>query len=105
MQFDYIIANPPYIGLREKQNLPRDVAQYEPHTALFAGATGIDVLTGLIAQSAKRLQPGGWLVSEISPLLEREVLDQVAGHADLQDAAIRDDLARLPRVLSVRRRP
>jgi len=52
-----------------------------------------------------RLRPGGWLVSEISPLLKGEVIAQVAQHPELQDAAIRDDLARLPRVLSVRRRP
>lgn len=103
-QFDYIIANPPYIGLREKPDLPRDVVHYEPHLALFAGETGIDVLARLIAASTQRLRPGGRLISEISPLLKGEVIAQVARHPELQDAAIRDDLARLPRVLSVRRR-
>jgi release factor glutamine methyltransferase len=33
--FDIIISNPPYIPLKEKDALDKNVVNYEPHTALF----------------------------------------------------------------------
>ena len=38
--FDLLLCNPPYIGTDEP--LPRDVADHEPHSALFAGIDGLD---------------------------------------------------------------
>lgn len=37
--FDLILCNPPYVA--EGESLPRDVADWEPHEALFAGADGL----------------------------------------------------------------
>lgn len=34
-QFDVIVSNPPYIPMQEKENLDKNVAGYEPGTALF----------------------------------------------------------------------
>lgn len=104
-QFDYIIANPPYIGLREKPQLSRDVLEHEPHLALFSGETGLDCSKRLIAEAEHRLSPGGWLLSEISPFLRDELLQIVASHAELQCARIQNDLNQRPRVLCAQRRP
>ncbi|HEY0044271.1 MAG TPA: peptide chain release factor N(5)-glutamine methyltransferase [Allosphingosinicella sp.] len=38
--FDLILCNPPYV--ETTANLPRDVAEWEPHRALFAGPDGLD---------------------------------------------------------------
>jgi release factor glutamine methyltransferase len=102
-RFEYIVSNPPYIGLREKQQLSRDVIDHEPHVALFAGETGIDVLTPLIAQAEHRLMPNGWLLTEISPFVRDELLRVVAAHPGLQHTHLREDLARQPRVLCTQR--
>ena len=38
--YDLVLCNPPYIA--ESEPLPPDVADYEPATALYAGADGLD---------------------------------------------------------------
>jgi release factor glutamine methyltransferase len=38
--YDLVLCNPPYVETGAE--LPRDVAQHEPHSALFAGADGLD---------------------------------------------------------------
>jgi release factor glutamine methyltransferase len=104
-RFDFIIANPPYIGQNEKSALPRDVVDYEPHRALFAGELGLDVLERLIAVAVTRLVPGGWLLSEFSPAQATDLQAIVARHPQLEHPQFVDDLTRRPRVIKVRRKP
>ncbi len=61
--FDLILANPPYISTSAM--LPRDVAHYEPHLALFAGADGLDAYRALAPALADHLAPEGVAVIEI----------------------------------------
>ncbi len=44
-----IVSNPPYIP--SKRSVMKDVADYEPHSALFAGSDGLDVLRPLVQQA------------------------------------------------------
>lgn len=60
--FDLIVSNPPYVP--EGDVLPRDVAEYEPHQALFAGPDGLDALRRLIARAPGLLVPGASLIVE-----------------------------------------
>jgi len=61
--FDLILCNPPYIGTGEP--LPRDVADHEPHGALFAGADGLDDYRALAPLLPAQLAPGGVACIEI----------------------------------------
>ena len=61
--FDAVVANPPYIATAEV--LEPQVAKYEPHSALYAGPTGLEVYERLIPQATRVLKPGGWLMVEI----------------------------------------
>ena len=45
--------------------LPRDVAHYEPHLALFAGADGLDAYRALAPALADHIAPEGVAVIEI----------------------------------------
>ncbi len=71
--FDYIVSNPPYVSEAEYEQLPREVRDYEPRDALLAGPGGLSVIERLIPLAAQRLKPGGWLLLEISPMLEQRV--------------------------------
>ncbi len=71
--FDFVVSNPPYVSDAEYLELPRDVREYEPRQALIAGKDGLDVIERLIPQAAERLKPGGWLLVEISPMIEQAV--------------------------------
>ena len=85
---DAVIANPPYIP--DNQSLPRDVAEHEPHIALFGGTTGLELPKRFIDAAARLLKSGGVLAIEhtedqgaaIDALLAREFID-IAVHQDL----------------------
>jgi release factor glutamine methyltransferase len=100
--FDLIASNPPYIGLRESNSLPREVRDHEPHSALFGGEEGYELYADLIAQSARHLKPGGILVLELGH-------NSLAAVEPLLDAAawtnigVTNDLAGIPRVLAAER--
>lgn len=46
--FDVVICNPPYINDKEKENLGRDIINYEPHRALFAAENGTGFYKSII---------------------------------------------------------
>jgi release factor glutamine methyltransferase len=103
--FDLIVSNPPYIGRAEGQALPREVAEHEPHQALFAGEYGLNVYPQLIAQAAKLLRPGGSFVVELGYGLAERVGALIAERAGWTDVSISNDLAGIPRVLAAERIP
>lgn len=85
---DIVIANPPYIP--NTQTLPRDVAEHEPHIALFGGETGMELPQIFINAAARLLKSGGVLAIEhteeqgaaIDAVLSRE-FNEIVLHQDL----------------------
>lgn len=63
-KFDLIVSNPPYITAGEMKELPRSVADYEPHLALFGGEDGLDFYRSIAKNFAPALKPGGYLAFE-----------------------------------------
>jgi release factor glutamine methyltransferase len=55
--FDLVLCNPPYV--ESGAELPRDVADWEPHEALFAAADGLCEYRRLAPQIRRLLAPGG----------------------------------------------
>lgn len=62
-RYDLILCNPPYV--ERDADLPRDVRDHEPHSALFAGADGLDDYRRLAPQMAGLIADGGCAVVEI----------------------------------------
>ena len=61
---DFIVANPPYIALAEKDTVMPDVLSYEPKRALFSPNQGLYHLTACVKASQRLLHPGGYLLVE-----------------------------------------
>ena len=101
-QIDLVVSNPPYIADRERNVLPTDVVDHEPHVALFAGADGLSVIERLAVQAFDWLRPGGWLLIEISPHLQTAVPEVLERH-EYEHVAVHPDLAERPRVVEGRR--
>lgn len=55
-----IVSNPPYIPA--EMELEKDVADFEPHQALFAGEKGMDVIEKLVTQAKNHPQCAGILL-------------------------------------------
>jgi release factor glutamine methyltransferase len=100
--FDLIVSNPPYIGRREAHTLPREIREHEPEIALYGGEEGYELYAGLIAQSARYLKPGGFVVLELGH-------DSLAAVQPLFDSPewinvdVTRDLAGIPRVIAAER--
>ena len=60
---DLILCNPPYIA--EGAELPRDIADWEPHAALFAGPDGLDDYRRLAPLIGAQLAEGGVACIEV----------------------------------------
>lgn len=62
-RFDLILCNPPYIST--EADLPRTVADFEPATALYAGADGLADYRALVPHIWRLMAPSGCAVLEI----------------------------------------
>ena len=63
-KYDMIVSNPPYITGEEMKELPKSVAVYEPHMALYGGEDGLDFYRSIAKNFAPALKPGGYLAFE-----------------------------------------
>lgn len=63
--FDLVVSNPPYVAESDAESLPRAVRDYEPASALFAGADGLSIYRRLASSAAAVVRRGGVLLLEI----------------------------------------
>jgi len=98
--FDFVVSNPPYVGESEADQVQLEVRKFEPHNAVFAGPTGLEVIARLIPQAHAALKPGGWLVMEISGTISDEVEQMLK---EWNDVLISPDLQSIPRVAHARK--
>ncbi|HVJ06389.1 MAG TPA: peptide chain release factor N(5)-glutamine methyltransferase [Candidatus Saccharimonadales bacterium] len=94
--FDFVVSNPPYVGLNEADKVQDVVKHYEPHMAVFAGDGGLDVIRRLIPQAGEALRPGGWLLMEIGYTQADAVMSLLGSWNNVHSVP---DLAGIPRVI------
>ena len=98
--FDAVLSNPPYVPEGDRAGLERQVREFEPAMALFAGADGMAVYDRLLPQAWACLRPGGLLALEIGAG-QREAI--AARLRDWRAVQFLKDLRGIPRTVVARR--
>ncbi|HEY2762157.1 MAG TPA: peptide chain release factor N(5)-glutamine methyltransferase, partial [Pirellulales bacterium] len=97
-----IASNPPYVSQAEFATLPPSVKNFEPQQALLAGPRGTEVIERLVPQAAQHLEPGGWLLIEVSPMIEPAVRDLIIQHGGFELGSTIKDSAGHPRIVQAK---
>ena len=63
-RFDLIVSNPPYIDPKDP-DVAREVRNFEPKLALFAGQDGLDIYRRIAEMAKFHLRPQGQLLLEV----------------------------------------
>ena len=64
-RLDGLVSNPPYIPLSEKENLQKEVRDFDPALALFGGEDGLQLVRELLQQTENRLESLAPILIEI----------------------------------------
>lgn len=102
-RFDVICSNPPYVSESEYAELGHEIREHEPRGALVAGPTGTEVIGRLLAIAPERLEPGGTLIVELSPMIAAKCLELAGGQPGLAESRLVKDLDGQQRLLVARR--
>lgn len=84
--YDIVVSNPPYIRQADYDRLPAEIKNFEPSTALLAGADGLDAYKAIGRWLPTLLNTPGFAFMEIGADQATEVaalLGQVVVHKDL----------------------
>jgi len=88
---DVITLHPPYVPKADLGDLPDEIRRFEPaHTLTDRSVDGLGLVGRTTAEAPSWLQPGGWLLIEVSPdrarptstLLRRNGFEQVRSTVD-----------------------
>jgi release factor glutamine methyltransferase len=72
---DVLVSNPPYVRWQEKETMQPNVANFEPHLALFVPDDDALIFYKALAEKGKKvLNNGGLLAVEINEALSDEVV-------------------------------
>lgn len=96
---DLIVSNPPYIPWKEKQEMHRNVTEFEPDLALFVPDEDPLLFYRKIAEYAvKQLNPDGYLFFELHEQFATETKHMLE-NLGFSDVTIREDLQGKERML------
>lgn len=62
--YDYILANPPYVAEKRRDEVGDDVKMFEPSIALFSGENGMDVIKVFLKEAKNYLKEEGRIYME-----------------------------------------
>jgi len=99
---DLVVANPPYVP--DGAVLEPEVAQYDPHHAVFGGPDGMAVIAPVVRLAGRWLCPGGLFAVEHDDTTSLRTVELVESTGLFEDVRARRDLAGRPRFVTARRR-
>jgi release factor glutamine methyltransferase len=99
---DLVVANPPYVP--DGAVLDPEVAQHDPHQAVFGGPDGMAVIAPLVTLAGRWLRPGGLIGVEHDDTTSAQTMDLFARTDAFDDIQARRDLTGRLRFVTARRR-
>lgn len=93
-----IVGNLPYVSREELKNLPCDITEYEPLSALDGGQDGLQHIRRLLAQAGRSLKPRGIICLEIGATQASAVNELAREQIPGATVGLVKDLAGLDRV-------
>lgn len=98
--YDVIVSNPPYIRYTERDEMSRNVLDYEPQEALFVpNDNPLLFYKAIIKYATVALKDGGMLAFEINRLYGKEVASEMTGNG-LADVNIGKDMYNNDRIVT-----
>lgn len=98
-QVDLLVSNPPYVAASEE--LPAEVAEWEPNEALVAGPTGLEAIAEILAAAPSWLARPAVAVVEIAPH-QAAAACALARSAGMDNVDVRPDMQGRLRALVAR---
>ena len=96
-KFDIIVSNPPYVALKDKDNLQRDL-NFEPENALYSGYDGMDFYRNFFNIIDRYLKYSGAFFFEIGFNQGKELIN-ICESFNIKNAEIKKDLSGKDRFL------
>ncbi len=100
-KYDMIISNPPYIPLTD---FVEDIVKNnEPHLALYAGSTGLDIYDRILKDANKHLNKNGWILFEIGSKQAIDIKNLVNKHGlKIDNIEVHKDYNNLDRIVIIK---
>ncbi|GAA4541337.1 peptide chain release factor N(5)-glutamine methyltransferase [Mycobacterium paraffinicum] len=99
---DLVVANPPYVP--DAAAVEPEVAQHDPHHAVFGGPDGMAVIGPIVGLAGRWLRPGGIFAVEHDDTTSPQTAELVCETGLFDDVTARHDLAGRPRFVTARRK-
>lgn len=100
--FDLIVSNPPYIPTKDLADLDVAVRDFDAPEALDGGEDGLDFYRLTLEQAGAYLRDGGLLILELG-IGQAADVQQIGESEGWTMAALREDLAGIPRAIAFAR--
>ena len=100
-RIDIVASNPPYVNAGSVDKLQKEVRDWEPHAALFAGPEGLDFYRRLFEDATEYLKPEGFMVIEIG-YDQFDAIEKLSAVYSWEIVDVTRDLQGIPRTLTLR---
>lgn len=98
---DLVISNPPYVSKPDWLDLPREIRDFEPETALVAGPDGTEIQKRIIEAARGFLRRGAKLLMEMDDSQHDALAEHAARFDDYSSPFFHKDYARFNRVIEL----
>ncbi len=98
-QFDLIVSNPPYVSIRDFEELQLEVREYEPVYAVTDDSDGLTFYKIIAGKSQNLLKPGGKVAVEMAMGQSKDIAS-IFEKNDLGNISVIKDLAGIERIVT-----